>query len=82
MKILWTYIENQKWSAETKYHAVIAILGALSATAGLITWLIIRIWALSSWDWMICFAGYPAVISWFAILFYGSHHDFHNGSPL
>ena len=50
MKNLWTYIEKKKWHADTKYRVALLILGTLFALAGLALWLIIRIWALSTWD--------------------------------
>lgn len=79
MKNLWTYIENKNWHADTKYRVALLILGTLFALAGLALWLIIRIWALSTWDWMVCFIGYPVVISWFVVLLYSCNHDFHDG---
>ena len=63
MKNLWTYIEKKKWHADTKYRVALLILGTLFALAGLALWLIIRIWALSTWDWML----------------YSCNHDFHDG---
>ena len=79
MKNLWTYIENKNWHADTKYRVALLIFGTLYALAGFAVWLIIRIWALSTWDWMVCFLGYPVVISWFVVLFYSCNHDFHDG---
>ncbi len=80
MKNLWTFIDKKDWSEKTKYKAVSLILGILSALAGLVLWLLIRKWVLSGWDWMICFVGYSAVLSWFAVFFYSCGHDFHNGA--
>lgn len=79
MKNLWTYIEKKKWLADTKYRVALLILGTLYALAGFAAWLIIRIWALSTWDWMVCFLGYPVVISWFVVFLYSCNHDFHDG---
>ena len=62
MKNLWTYIENKNWHADTKYRVALLILGTLYALAGFAVWLIIRIWALSTWDWMVCFLGFVIMI--------------------
>ena len=78
MKNLWTYIDKKKWHADTKYRVALLILGTLYALAGFAVWLIIRIWALSTWDWMVCFLGYPVVISWFVVFFFSFIHDFHD----
>lgn len=71
MKSLWTYIERKNWNADTKYRVAILILGALFALAGFAAWLIIRIWALSTLDWMICFIGYPAAFAPLVVLLHG-----------
>lgn len=79
MKILWTYIEKKKWNAETKHRVALLILGTIYALAGFAVWLVIRIWALSTWDWMVCFVGYPVAISWFVVFLYSCKHGFHDG---
>ena len=79
MKNIWAYIERKKWHAGTKYRVALLILGTLYALVGLAVWLIIRIWALSTWDWMVCFIGYPIVISRFVVFLYSCNHDFHDG---
>lgn len=79
MKTLWTYIDSKDWQAESKYRFTLTILGILFALAGLILWLIIRPWILSTLDWMLCFIGYPIVISWFVVVIYSFRHDFHSG---
>ena len=79
MKNIWAYIERKKWHAGTKYRVALLILGTLYALVGLAVWLIIRIWALSTWDWMVCFLGYPVIISWFVVFLYSCNHDFHDG---
>lgn len=76
MGTLWKYIENKNWDTETKYKALLLILAVLSAAAGFIIWLIIRPRMLATVDWMLCFAGYPVFISWFAAFFYSCRHDF------
>jgi len=78
---IWTYIEKQKWQAETKYRIALLIFGTLYALIGFSVWLIIRNWTLSTWDWMICFVGYPVIISLIVVFLYSCNHDFHNGKP-
>ncbi len=81
MNILWTYINQKNWTAITKYKAVSLILGALYSLVGLILWLVVRMWILSTLDWMICFMGYGMVIGWLSVFFYSLRHDFHDGKP-
>lgn len=80
MKYLWTYIDEKNWRAETKFQVTLFILGILFALIGLVVWLVIRTWILSTWDWMICFIGYPIVLSWFFVFLYSCNHDFHDGT--
>ena len=81
MQKLWTYIEGKMWRAKKKYALAFLIPGALFALTGLIAWVIIRNWALSSMDWMVCFIGYPIVISSLIVFLYAGSHRFHNGIP-
>ncbi len=78
MKNFWTHIEEKNWNAGKKYRVALLSLGTLYALAGFAVWLIIRIWALSSWNWMFCFIGYPVVISWIVVFLYSCSHDFHD----
>lgn len=80
MRTLWTYLDGKNWQAGTKYKIILLLLGTVFALTGFAVWLIIRIWTLSTWDWMICFIGYPVVISWFAVFFYSCKHSFHSGT--
>ncbi len=81
MKALWNMIEKKKWTAKAKYAAALLLLGAVFALAGFALWMVIRLRALSSVDWMLCFIGYPVVISWIAIFLYSCRHEFHDGVP-
>lgn len=53
------------------------LLCVLSAAAGFVLWLIIKHWALSSVEWMICFIGYPAVTACIGVILYAFNHEFH-----
>ncbi len=79
MKRLWQYLDQKQWSAKTKYKAAFFLLAVRYALTGFFAWLIIRQWALSTWDWMICFIGYPVCIAFFVVAVYGGNHCFHNG---
>lgn len=79
MKRLWTYIDGKNWRMETKYRAALLIVGAVFVLSGLAVRSIIRIWALSTWEWMACFVGYPFVISRVVVYLYMCRHDFHDG---
>lgn len=77
---IWKYIDRKDWNSSSKYKTILIVFAVLSAVFGFTAWLIIRNWTLSTWDWMICFAVYPVIISWFALFTYSCNHDFHNGS--
>ncbi len=82
MKNLWTYIDAKAWKDETKYVVISMILGTLAGLAGFVLWFIIRSWALSSWDWMVCFIGYPFVITWLYVFLYSGRYNLHDGSAV
>lgn len=79
MKYIWRYLDSKKWYAQNKYRACCAVLSVLSATIGLLVWLIIRNWLLTTPELLICLIGYPVVISWFVLYIYSWNHDFHDG---
>ncbi|MCR4587555.1 MAG: hypothetical protein K5682_04005 [Lachnospiraceae bacterium] len=76
MKTLWTFIDSRKWKARNKYHFVFFISAFFGAFTGFIFWLVIRTWAFSTLDWMICFIGYPILLSLFWVYIYTSNHPF------
>jgi len=80
MKYLWSYIEEKNWTAEKKRRAAMQLLALFYGLAGLALWLIVRSWALSSWDWMVCFIGYPVMLSIPVFFLYFGSNPFHNGS--
>ncbi len=80
MERLWKNIDRREWMAETKYAFVIIISTLLSSVTGLVLWALVRNWALSTIDWMVCFMGYPAVVSWIALFIYSAGNELHNGS--
>ena len=80
MKRLWKYLDGKNWKMTTKFRAAMWIVGTVFALVGFCIWLIIRVWVLSTWDWMICFIGYPFILSLFVVFLYSCRHDFHDGS--
>ncbi|MCR4588101.1 MAG: hypothetical protein K5682_06800 [Lachnospiraceae bacterium] len=77
MKTLWTYINSKKWKTPNKYRFIFFISGFTGAFAGFVLWLVIHIWALSTLDWMLCFIGYPILLSLFWVYIYTSNHPFY-----
>ena len=76
MNTLWTYIDDKKWRAKTKYNVILLILGSLFGLAGFCVWLVVRNWAFSTIDWMLCFIGVPVLVSWYIVVFYSCRHVF------
>ncbi len=79
MKKVWNYIDGKNWKRDTKYRLMQLILGTISAAAGFVLWLILREWAFSGGEWMICFVGYPLLISCVTVFIYESRHELHDG---
>ncbi len=79
MKGLWRYIDEKDWKSMSKYKIAYLILAIISSILGFALWSVLRIWILSSRQWMICFIGYPILFSLFLVFFYGCKHEFHNG---
>ncbi len=82
MKKIWKYIDQKDYDADTKYNLAVLLFSTIYALTGLLLWLVIRIWVLSSVDWMLCFMGYPAVVSCVITFIYSASHSFHNGKYL
>ncbi len=76
MKYLWKYIDNKNLSVRAKKIIAPTILCIISAFIGAIIWFIIKDFGLSSLDWLVCFMGYPATISFFVGNIYASNHEF------
>jgi len=82
MKKLWDYIDRQEWHIDKKYAVAFLIPAVLFGAAGLVIWLIVRNFALSGWDWMLCFIGYPAIVSMILVFIYGCNHEFTCGRTI
>ncbi len=80
MKKLWIYLDEKNLPAVNKYHLAFILYGSLSALFGFLLWSVLRIWMFSTLDWMICFIGYPVVISFVIVFICGCNNEFHNGT--
>ncbi|MDO4477630.1 MAG: hypothetical protein Q4B73_01145 [Lachnospiraceae bacterium] len=80
MTRLFAYMDRKNLSVGAKIRrtALITMLGA--ALIGFVAWLLIRPFALATTDWMICFIGYPAIITGLATLVHEGNHEFHDGA--
>lgn len=79
MQHLWTYLQQKPWRATTKYRLALFLFSVLSGLLGLACWLLIRLFALDSWDWMACFIGYPVVASWVGVFLKSCQCEFQDG---
>lgn len=79
LKIFYSQIDRLPLGARQKFLLFFLLTGILLSLCGLFAWLIIRRWALNSWDWLICFLGYPFIIAWFAVYLHTLNSDFHDG---
>ena len=67
MKALWKLtcrLTGQK-SLEAREKCFLLLNCTGSGMVGLVTWLIVRIFALHTPDWMVCFIGYPVMFHGF-----------------
>ncbi len=79
MKSIFEYIDSKNWEAPVKCRAALWLAAAAGAAAGLVVWLLLRTWILPTVDWMLCFIGYPMLISWVVIFIYLCNHPFSDG---
>lgn len=73
-------IDRLSWTSQRKFNLLLFLTGILFSLCGVLIWLFVRRWALDSWDWMVCFMGYPFIIAWFTVFLLTISNDFHNGS--
>ena len=79
MKKLWNRVDGLNLKAGKKLRLFRLTLEFSSALLGLLIWLLIQNRILNTWDWLICFIGYPVMITWIASMLYSCNHDFHDG---
>lgn len=82
MKHLFDWIETLDLREGTKLHLAFWMTCPVAGVLGAMIWWIVQLWCLRSWDWLVCFIGYPVIISWFVVLMYSYNYDFHNGKHI
>lgn len=60
MNALWKLINKSKAKREIKNMVFLFLLFAFWGLLGFAVWQIVRLFALNSISWAICFVGYPA----------------------
>lgn len=80
MRLLWTRIGGLKISTASKNRLFLGLVILLGALAGALVWLILgRLW-LPGTEWLLCFAGIPAILWGFmGGMIYLFNHDFRDG---
>lgn len=78
MKLLWDWLDQRTWRAAAKYRMALLLLSVLFGLGGALVWSIVQIWTLKTTDWLICFVGYPVLVSWYLGIVYGYNHCFHD----
>lgn len=76
---LWKRIDKKNITEVAKYKLILFILSLIYGAIGLLAWLAVRLIALKTLDWLVCFIGYPVVLSWGVVLYYSFTHNFHDG---
>lgn len=59
MSCLWKWVDSRKHSKEVKIKIFIALNCLQFSALGFLLWLVVSRFALSTYDWAICFIGYP-----------------------
>lgn len=78
MKYLWNNIQARDWDVSMKNSVFVASACVISAVIGFVLWCVIRLWALDSIDWLMCFILYPILIAILWTFIYTDRHSFHN----
>lgn len=61
MKVLWNKIQSCKMSNRAKRRWFLFLNSIIFGLIGFAMWLVIRMFALSTIDWALCFTGYLAI---------------------
>lgn len=59
MSVLWKWISQRKLSRGNKARLFLLLNSLIYSVAGILAWLLVRKFALGTWDWALCFVGYP-----------------------
>ena len=63
MSRLWKWIDVRKMSYKAKTRWFLFLNSLLYSAVGFFAWIIVSRFALDSWDWALCFVGYPGVFA-------------------
>ena len=63
MKKLWNLVDRTSWMAERKYRVCVWVLAVVGALLGAVLWLAVSRVALGTPDWLLVFAGTPALLA-------------------
>lgn len=59
MSRLWKWVDRRKLSRENKTRLFLFLNSLIYSGEGFLAWLLISKFALGTWDWALCFVGYP-----------------------
>ena len=59
MSRLWKWIDEKNISKEVKAKLFLFVNSIMFGVIGLVLWVIVSGFGLNSWDWALCFIGYP-----------------------
>ena len=59
MSGLWKWVDDKNISREAKTGIFLFFNSILWGVIGFVTWIFVSMFALSTWDWALCFVGYP-----------------------
>ena len=64
MRWLWTIsaVIAAPASRDKRRRCFLFLNSLLAGLAGLVLWLVVRVFALDSFDWLLCFVGYPVML--------------------
>lgn len=60
MNMLWEWIDQRNLSEKAKTYVFLLLNIVIFGALGLVVWMIVSRFTLSTLDWAICFVGYPA----------------------
>lgn len=65
MQRLWKWIRRRKISSENRIKLFLFLNSLLCGVIGFAVWVFVGRYAFSTWDWALCFIGYPGFFGGF-----------------
>lgn len=59
MNHLWNWVDRREMTDAGKIRIFLLMNCLLCSVLGLVVWLFVSRFALNTWDWALCFVGYP-----------------------